>query len=194
MTLIQHRCRKRQLLCAPAGPPAPGQPLKVSSPATDLPTQRSTRGLTRSQPEVTWPQAFFLCLFCFSPPPSLHTVNTFLRDSDANCQTPEITYYSFCSNFPSVLSQADQDIPYGVHGVQLLAPPSHTLKRGRLPWVTSSNYPIRQNRNKLLFLCPRLCGNETTIPNNQIKETETASPVKDNASWSLVKTSRASFS
>lgn len=194
MTLIQHRCRERQLLCAPACPPAPGQPLKLSSPATDLPTQRSTWGLTRSQPEVMWPQAFFLCLFCFSPPPSLHTVSTSLRDSVANWQTPKITCYSFCSNFPSVLSQADQDIPYGVYGVQLLAPPPPPPQRGRLPWVTSSNYPIGRNRNKLLFLCPRLCGSEATIPNNQIKEAETASPVKDNASWSLVKTSRPSFS
>lgn len=81
----------------------------------------------------------------------------------------------------------------GYMGYSFLLPPPPP-QRGRLPWVTSSNYPIGRNRNKLLFLCPRLCGSEATIPNNQIKEAETASPVKDNASWSLVKTSRPSFS
>lgn len=82
---------------------------------------------------------------------------------------------------------------WGIWGTASCSPPPPP-QRGRLPWVTSSNYPIGRNRNKLLFLCPRLCGSEATIPNNQIKEAETASPVKDNASWSLVKTSRPSFS
>lgn len=193
MTLIQHRCRERQLLCAPACPPAPGQPLKLSSPATDLPTQRSTWGLTRSQPEVMWPQAFFLCLFCFSPPPSLHTVSTSLRDS---CKLTDTKNHllQFLLQLPFCLIPGRSGHPlWGIWGTASCPPPPPP-QRGRLPWVTSSNYPIGRNRNKLLFLCPRLCGSEATIPNNQIKEAETASPVKDNASWSLVKTSRPSFS
>lgn len=60
---------------------------------------------------------FFLRLLRFSPPPSLHAVNAFPWDSDANRQTPEITFYGFCSDFPSVLTQAGQDIPYGIYGI-----------------------------------------------------------------------------
>ena len=70
MTLIQHRCRERQLLRAPACPSVPRQPLKLSSPATDLPTWCRIWGLTRSQPEVIRPQAFFSAIVLFLTPTS----------------------------------------------------------------------------------------------------------------------------
>lgn len=95
--------------------------------------------ITSSQPEVIEAEAFFLQLFCFSPPPALNTVNNFLWDIDTNRLSPEISCYSSCSNTPSAWFQAGRDIPCGVHGKKASCFPLPHLKSGRIPWVTSSN-------------------------------------------------------
>lgn len=97
----EHNCSVLQ-----HGHQLPGSP----SAAADVPTWHITRGHTTSQPEVIWPQAYFLWLFCSSPPPSLHAENAFIWDSGKDWQTPEITCCSFCSDF----SQGGQELPHGV--------------------------------------------------------------------------------
>lgn len=125
-----HRCRERQLLHAPASPPAPGLLLKLPRPVTDLLTWCSTRGLTRSQPEVIWPWAFFSCDCCGSHL-HLHAVNIFLRDSDTNWQTLEITFYG---RLPFCLTPSRTEHPlWGIWGIASCSPlPSPQI------WKTSS--------------------------------------------------------